>query len=86
MKQSQNHLKTMEKAFMEQLVNSNFVCASGTGIFGALNEGMTNDHSILLAKSILDLFTSVIFATSLGYLVGAIFIPQIIVLLALFLK
>ena len=74
-----------QKAFMEQFVAIVILfCASGTGIFGALNEGMTNDHSILLAKSILDLFTSGIFATSLGYLVGAIFIPQIIVLLALF--
>nr|VXZ90170.1 Protein of uncharacterised function (DUF554) [Klebsiella pneumoniae] len=29
-------------------------CASGTGIFGALTEGMTGDPTILLTKSILD--------------------------------
>lgn len=31
-------------------------CASGTGIFGALTEGMTGDPTILLTKSILDFF------------------------------
>lgn len=37
-------------------------CASGTGIFGAMNEGMTGDPSILIAKSFLDFFTAMIFA------------------------
>ncbi|MGN0971124.1 MAG: DUF554 family protein, partial [Aristaeellaceae bacterium] len=41
-------------------------CASGTGIYGAIVSGMSGDHSILLAKSILDLFTAMIFACSLG--------------------
>lgn len=59
-------------------------CASGTGIFGALKEGMTGDHSILLTKSILDFFTAAIFATALGYIVGFICIPQIVIMLALF--
>ena len=31
------------------------ICASGTGIYGSIVSGMTVDHSILLAKSILDL-------------------------------
>lgn len=74
-----------QNAFMEKFVGILILfCASGTGIFGALNEGMTGDHSILLTKSILDFFTAGIFATSLGYLVGFICIPQIIILLALF--
>jgi uncharacterized membrane protein YqgA involved in biofilm formation len=76
---------TNQKDFMEKFVGILILfCASGTGIFGALNEGMTGDHSVLLTKSILDFFTAGIFATSLGYLVGFIFIPQIIILLALF--
>lgn len=58
-------------------------CASGTGIFGAMQEGMTGDPSILFAKSILDLFTSAIFATALGYAVAAIFVPQLVVQLIL---
>ena len=40
-------------------------CASGTGIFGAMHEGMTGDPSILIAKSFLDFFTAMIFACSL---------------------
>lgn len=31
-------------------------CASGTGIFGAMHEGMTGDPNILIAKSFLDFF------------------------------
>ena len=40
--------------------------ASGTGIFGALDAGMTGNHSVLVAKAILDFFTAVIFACKLG--------------------
>lgn len=58
-------------------------CASGTGIFGAMREGMTGDPSILYIKTILDLFTSAIFATSLGYAVATIALPQVVIQLAL---
>ena len=58
-------------------------CASGTGIFGAMNEGMTGDPQILLVKSILDFFTSGIFATALGYAVAAICMPQLAIQLVL---
>jgi uncharacterized membrane protein YqgA involved in biofilm formation len=57
--------------------------ASGTGIFGAMNEGMTGDPQILLVKSILDFFTAAIFATALGYSVASVCIPQMIVQVAL---
>lgn len=60
-------------------------CFSGTGIFGVLNEAMTGDSSILLAKSVLDFFTAMIFATSIGIAVSFIAIPQLIVFVALFL-
>ena len=56
---------------------------SGTGIFGAINEGMTGDISILIVKSFLDFFTAIIFATSLGYAVASIFIPQTLLQLLL---
>ncbi|MFC2552841.1 MAG: DUF554 domain-containing protein [Rodentibacter sp.] len=56
---------------------------SGTGIFGAINEGMTGDISILIVKSFLDFFTAIIFATSLGYAVASIFIPQALLQLLL---
>lgn len=60
-------------------------CASGTGIYGALVSGMNGDHSILIAKSILDFCTAMIFACTLGKTVSMIAIPQGIIMLALFL-
>jgi uncharacterized protein len=53
-------------------------CASGTGIFGSLQAGMTGDHSILYAKAILDFFTSFSFALTLGILISAIALPQML--------
>jgi len=60
-------------------------CASGTGIYGSIVSGMTGDHSILIAKSILDLFTGLIFACTLGAVVSIVAIPQFIIFLILFL-
>lgn len=59
-------------------------CASGTGIFGSMQEGMTGNPTILIAKSLLDFFTSAIFATQLGYAVAAIAVPQFAIQVALF--
>lgn len=59
-------------------------CCSGTGIFGAMNEGMTGDSSILLAKSILDLPTAAIFAATIGIFVSVIALPQICIFLLLY--
>lgn len=59
-------------------------CASGTGIFGSMNEGMTGDPSILIAKALLDLFTAAIFATTLGFSLVVVAIPQFIIQVCLF--
>lgn len=73
------------EVFMQQFVGIVVLfCASGTGIFGALNEGMTGDYTVLLSKSFLDFCTALIFATSLGYIVPTVALPQIAILLALF--
>ena len=58
-------------------------CASGTGVFGAMTEGMSGDPSILYIKTILDLFTAGIFATLLGFAVMTIAIPQLVIQMAL---
>ncbi|MDS0525557.1 DUF554 domain-containing protein [Clostridium sp. SHJSY1] len=60
-------------------------CASGTGIYGSLDAGMTGDSSILISKSILDFFTAAIFACNLGYVVSVVAIPQFIIFFLLFL-
>lgn len=76
-----------QEQFMEQFVGIIVLfCASGTGIFGSLNEGMTGDFTVLLSKSFLDLFTAAIFATALGYIVVTVAIPQFIIQFALFLS
>lgn len=60
-------------------------CASGTGIYGSIAAGFTGDHSILIAKAILDFFTAAIFACSLGPVVSLIALPQVCIFLLLFL-
>ena len=60
-------------------------CASGTGIYGSIVSGMSGDHSILLAKSILDIFTAMVFACSLGMVTSLVAIPQFIIFMLLFL-
>ncbi len=71
--------------FSEKLVGIVVLfCASGTGICGALTEGMSGDHSLLLAKSILDFFTAGIFGATMGYIVMTICVPQFLISIALF--
>ena len=60
-------------------------CASGTGIYGSITAGMTGDHSILLAKTVLDLATALIFACILGVVTCVIAVPQFIIFMVLFL-
>lgn len=60
-------------------------CCGGTGWYGALNEGLTGDGSILITKSILDFVTAVIFGSLLGKIVPVMCIPQALVYAILFL-
>lgn len=74
-----------QKEVMNELVTVIILfCASGTGIYGAMVSGMTLDHSVLIAKSILDFFTAAIFACKLGVVVSAVALPQLVVELTLF--
>ena len=59
-------------------------CASGSGIYGSLVSGMTGDHSILLAKTVLDLPTAMIFSCTLGLTTAFIAVPQCVIFLTLF--
>ena len=54
-------------------------CASGSGIYGSIDAGMTGDSTILISKSILDFFTAAIFACNLGIVVSMVAIPQFII-------
>lgn len=59
-------------------------CASGTGIFGAMEERFTGDASILLSKSALDFFSAILFASTVGFSIALLSIPQVIIMLLLF--
>lgn len=51
-------------------------CCSGFGWYSTLTEGITGDPSLLMSKAVLDGFTALIFASSLGKSVCAIPLPQ----------
>lgn len=59
-------------------------CASGTGIYGSLDAGMTGDSTVLISKAILDLFTAAVFACNLGCVVSLVAMPQLFIFLTLF--
>lgn len=74
----QNH--SMEQnAYMDRFISLLILFSvSGTGIFGAMQEGMTGDPSLLIVKSFLDCLTAAIFATTLGLPVAMLAIPQVL--------
>lgn len=80
------NLSISHSEFVNLMVTATVLfCASGTGIYGSLAEGMSGDITILVSKSILDFFTAAIFAASLGYAVSIIAVPQFIFFFILFL-
>ena len=78
--------------FVEGFVNASVLfCVGAMAIVGALNDGLTGDHSTLFAKSLLDGISSVVYAASLGvgvaFSAAAVFIYQgLIAVLASFLQ
>jgi uncharacterized protein len=51
-------------------------CFSGLGIMGSMREGMTGDPSLLFIKALLDLPTAMLFASSIGAVVGILAVSQ----------
>lgn len=60
-------------------------CCSGFGWYSTLTEGITGDPSLLMSKAVLDGFTALIFASTLGAAICAIPLPQCAILLLVFL-
>lgn len=54
-------------------------CAGPTALIGSLREGLSGDISLLAAKSVLDLFTTAIFAPSLGIAALALSVPLLLI-------
>ncbi len=59
-------------------------CASGTGIYGCLDAGMTGNATVLLSKSVLDLFTAMVFACNLGAVTSLVAVPQAVIFFLMF--
>lgn len=59
-------------------------CFGSMGIFGAINEGITGNASILLTKAVLDLASGILFGTLFGFSVGLIALPQFLLLTFLY--
>ena len=75
-----------QEEFLSLLVTAIVLfCASGTGIYGCLDAGMTGNASVLMAKSVLDFFTAAVFACTLGAVTAVVAIPQTVIFFALFL-
>lgn len=80
------NIEISQAEFMSSMVTIIVLfCASGTGIYGSLDAGMTGDSTVLISKSILDLFTAAVFACNIGYVVSVVAIPQFIIFFLLFL-
>ena len=54
-------------------------CASSTGLVGAMREGLTGDVTLLIAKAILDFFTAMVFAVTVGFNVAILAIPVLLI-------
>lgn len=65
------HLKGKENFTEGFITTSLLFCVGSMAIMGAIEEGFTGNPNILLAKSALDLVSSMVFAASLG--VGVLF-------------
>jgi hypothetical protein len=77
--------KEVDEKTIGRFVTLLVLFSAGNGIIlGSLYEGMTGDTTLLMVKSILDFFTAIIFATSIGYLVMFISIPTLVVGMTLF--
>ena len=59
-------------------------CCSGFGWYSVLTEGITGDPSLLMSKAVLDFFTAMIFASTLGAAICAIPLPQVVIFLIVF--
>ncbi len=72
-------IKSKEKNFAEGLVTAFLIfCVGSMTILGAIEEGLTGGYSLLLAKSVLDGFTSLALASTYGIGVLFSFIPLLV--------
>jgi uncharacterized membrane protein YqgA involved in biofilm formation len=54
-------------------------CVSSLGIMGPMQEGISGDPSLLIIKALLDFFTSMVFASNIGGVIGVLAAPQCLI-------
>jgi uncharacterized membrane protein YqgA involved in biofilm formation len=75
-----------DEAFRDQFaVVTVLFCASALGLIGPMHEASTGDCGLLLVKALLDCFTAMIFAASIGGIVGVLAVPQCCIQVGIFL-
>ena len=85
-------LKSKDSKFVEGFVTTSLLfCVGAMAIVGSIEDGINNNPSILLTKSLLDGFASIAFASALGFGVMFSAIPILIyqgglTLLAVYIK
>ena len=68
--------QSSEHSGVEGFINATlFFIIGSMGILGALDSGIRNDHSVLISKGIIDGFTAVVLASTLGFGVMLAAIP-----------
>lgn len=68
-----------KSGFASGFVSSTLLfCTGGMTVVGALNSGLSGDHTVQFSKAVLDLITSTILASSMGYGVLFAFVPLFI--------
>lgn len=71
-KLSKKNISTSDEVNKENNISKGFVsssllfCVGAMAVVGSIQSGLSNDHSVLLAKSVLDGVASIFFAASMG--------------------
>lgn len=75
-----------EQTFRDQFaVLTVLFCFSVLGVMGSMTEGMTGSPTLLIIKSFLDFFMSMLFAANLGLVTGVLAVPQFLIQTSIFL-
>jgi uncharacterized membrane protein YqgA involved in biofilm formation len=77
--------KTAKPGLPQQMFRDQFAvvtvlfCVSSLGIMGPMQEGISGDPSLLIIKALLDFFTSMVFASNIGGVIGVLAAPQCLI-------
>jgi uncharacterized membrane protein YqgA involved in biofilm formation len=77
--------RTVDKDFLDKFsISFILFCAGAVGIYGSIHSSLSGDHSILIAKAVLDFFTAFAFASSLGYSIVLLAVFQFGIMMAIY--